>query len=59
MTARGQKKETGFIATTEKPVNERDLKWAERAVKAMLRKLMKNLAEAHERAAVELREAAR
>jgi hypothetical protein len=36
-----------------------DLKWAERAVKAMLRKLMKNLAEAHERAAVELREAAR
>jgi hypothetical protein len=42
-----------------KEMNE-EMRWARAAVKAMLRKLMKNLAEAHERAAVELRkEAAR
>lgn len=42
-------------------MNERndDLKWARAAVAAVLRKLMRNLADSHERAAVELREAAK
>jgi GTP1/Obg family GTP-binding protein len=36
-----------------------DLEWARRSVSALLRKLMRHLAESHEKAAAELRRAAR